>query len=311
MGDFVALYQELTIFKLKEILQHILLTIFLSFILLSCEKEYRVGKVKGKLTLNSTFCSLDTQWTLRLGKTANPYEYDMLSPVINASVSISSDNGVTDEFMHLRNGIYVFDYISQTDVVYKIHVICDGFDEIFAKSTIPEKDSIFLSDKELIINNEGEKNLKFTFTDSSSRESYLMIKHIVYKEIVSLNNDTIPFLDTVWIQGIGDVFEQNLPDNAITKSLFVDKKVDVKEISFQSYGGFQKNKELIRGVSKIEIYFCSKDFYEYQKSLELYKWNNHAVNTSIVNSTSLYSNIDQGLGIFAGYNKRVLIDTFK
>ncbi len=279
--------------------------------LLSCEKIYKPSAAKSKLVINSNFNPLDTPWILQISKTANPYENDEIVPILNAAVSVSSDNGLNDKFKHLSDGTYVFKYIPQAKQDYEIHIKCDGYDEVFAKSAIPDKDSISYYKKELITNQEGEKNIKFTFTDYSLKESFLIIKHIVYKEIVSLNNDTIPFLDTVWIQGVGDIFEQILPDYANTKIIFVDKKAGVKDISFQSYDGFQKDDNLIKGISEIEVCFCSKEYFEYQKSLELYKWNNKAVNTSIVNSTSLYSNIEDGLGIFAGYNKRILIDTFK
>ncbi len=72
-----------------------------------------------------------------------------------------------------------------------------------------------------------------------------------------------------------------------------------------------KDENLIEGISYFQIFSCSKDFYDYQKSLQLFKWNQEQNSTSIINPASVYTNIENGLGIFAGYDKQIIINKFK
>ena len=281
----------------------------MSLTLISCEKNYVVETSKNKLVLNS-FVSPDSRWIINLTATKSPYYDNSIYDVTNASINISSGDTGIGFFNNVGNGLYTTDFMPKVKDVLKITVKNGGFEEVYAESSIPDRIFLYGLKKEFVINSDNEKNIKYSFYGSSSCD-YLLIRHIVYKESVSLNNDTIPFTDTVSIVGYGDIFEDILPSYANTKSLFVKKKTFNQLISFQSYDGFAKSDNLVKGISKIEVITCSKEYYDYQKSLLLYNWNNKEVNTSIINSSGLYSNIENGLGIFAGFNKRILLDTFK
>ena len=277
--------------------------------LISCEKNYTVEPSKSKLVLNS-FVSPQTKWSIKLSTTKSPYYDNIIQNVQNASISVLSGGSGIGFFKYEGNGIYTTDYIPKANDILEVKVDKEGFKEISASSSIPRSILLYGLSKEFVINSDNEKNVKYTFYGSSPCD-YLIIRHIVYKESVSLNNDTIPFIDTVSIVGVGDIYEDVLPSYANTKILFIKKKSFAPAISFQSYDGFIKNDNIVRGISTIEVLTCSKEFYDFQKSSTLFKWNNREVNTTIINSSGLYSNVNNGLGIFAGFNKRILLDTFK
>ncbi len=296
---------------MKVILQYISLTIFLSIIFLSCEKNYPVRGSEKKLVLNSVFTA-DSSWRLKLTNTKDPYSEDSILTISDASISIILDKNNIGFFSHTSNGIYTTDYVPKAKDVLSIEIKKDGYEDITANTYIPRKILLRGLSKEIVVNNENEKNIRYILLGDIAENYYLIVRHIVYKESVSLNNDTIPFLDTVSIQGVSSFFENILPPYANVKCLFGFRKNNSQEkISFQSYDGFVKNENLIKGISRIEVYSCSKEYYEYQKSLVRYKWSNHDINTSIINSSELYTNVNNGLGVFAGFNKVILLDTFK
>jgi hypothetical protein len=57
----------------------------------------------------------------------------------------------------------------------------------------------------------------------------------------------------------------------------------------------------LEGISKFEVIDFSKDYFEYMISNLLYNSSTKESQTTIINPVDYYSNIKNGIGIFAGY----------
>jgi len=312
VGDLLALYLKLKLFNLKVILQSLLLTIFLSITFLSCERAYDVDDIKkNSLLVLSSFFMPDSNLIVQLSSSRNPYFDEAQDSLINIKLKLINKKDTFSDFVSGSNGSFILNESLEKNVMYSIIVNCDNFKKISASSFIPEKFDSLSFTKQLIVNSENENNIKFVIKSSKVSNSFLILRHIILKT-VKINDELISFKDTAWIQPFSDGFEQILPTYASTKTLFSNIFRENEEISFLSYDGFDiNNSNLIKGISVIELFSCSEDYYNYQKDLTRYNWNNKNINSSIINTSSIFSNVKNGFGIFAGFNKYVLRDTFK
>lgn len=298
-------------FNLKNIQQSLLLTIFFSLAFISCERNYEIdtSQYQNELVLNSFF-TVDSTISIKLSISNSPYSNNSNQSVRLANVTLFASDGSYYTMDYLNNGIFLSNIYPKIGLTYKLVGSLSDYGKIESTSYVPKKLHVKSFEKKNIINQDGEKNLELEIEFEKDSNKYVVIRHIVEKTVVSLNKDTIGYRDTVLIQGLSESFESILPDYSVHK-IILAKIGDFSSLKFLSYDGFKKYDNLIKGISKFEIYSCSKDYYEYQKDLQLYNWNNANVNSSIINSNGLYSNISNGLGIFAGFNKIIVTDTFK
>ena len=301
-------------FILKKIMQYIALTIFLPIFFSSCEKEYvpDVDLYKDVIVLNS-FISPDTNLILHLSNSNSSFSAIDILPILNAQIYLETqDSLITTNFYYLGKGNYISDYVPIINNNYKINVSHENFINVISESYIPKNVIVDSYYSEVKTNSENDNVLESRFSISYDKEVYLIFRHIVDKKYLSIYQDTISYTDTVWIQRVDDLFESLLPNYAINNILFTHLKEGGRtNIFLQSRDGFVKDEQLISGTSIFEIFTCSEDYYKYQKSLQIYNWNKEDNNSSIVNPSSIYNNIENGLGVFAGFNKIVLTNKYK
>jgi len=285
----------------------------MSITFLACEKAYEVDLSNNhdQIVVNS-FISNDSLIKLHLSISGSPFSNDIKNySVDKAIIKLTDSNGELFDVNYIEDGFYIASERATIEKKYYLSVQLDSLETIEASSIIPKNYSINLLEKKEVINSDGVKNLEISMTLENSVNKYLVIRHIVDKKVLSLAKDTVSYSDTIWIYGEDSIFDTQLPDYSVKKMIFSKLENDLNKIKFYSYDGFIKESNLISGISKFEILSCSEDYYKYQKELQLYNWNSSNISSSIINSVSLYSNIEHGLGIFAGFNKVIVRDTFK
>ena len=301
---------------MKKILHIYTLTFLFCTLLFSCEKEYIIKDYpKPRLTVNCFFNN-DSFLTIRLTTTKNPYLHDNILPVKNAKISISyfknGENNVIDNFDNDNDGNYSISVKPLINTTYHLVVTDSVYGEVKAKGYIPNNLKIDSLKSRIDVNNENEKVLKTSLFLNIKDSSFVLIRHIVRKKILSLNKDTIEISDTAWLDTNDDKFKNVLPESAINKNLFAKlNNPNDNELTFESYDGFKKDDNLIEGISYFEVIEGSEDYYKYQISKVLYNWNKTENLSSIVDPVSFYSNIEGGFGAFAGYRKKVIQQNFK
>lgn len=285
------------------------LTFFLLLAFYSCEQELAIDQCikENRLVLNCIITS-DSTMQFYLGKTSSPYIFsDFEQDVDNAAVSFS--NSTNDQILIRKNDYepgYSFPEKLQNNSLYTIKIDYPGFTGISAQSYLPSKIEIRDYEGEIEKNDKNETILTNKFTINTSQSEFLAVRQIIYERIVNIFGDTISFTDTAWISPAGYSLNSILPGNAINNILFTELNQNtVAEIGFESYDGFIKSENLIEGISEFEFISCSEQYYNYLRSYILYTWNKKDANSSVLYPLSVFSNVENGFGIFGGYDKTV------
>ncbi len=277
----------------------------------SCEKDYDVGLncKHQKIVVDCIFNS-DSAPVVQLSKTSSPYFSNLYSPIDSAVINILGSSEVIDSFEYIGDGFYKASKNLKGKSPYALSVKV-GDTVVTAQSYLPAGFVVNSAVHQEIKFGDNKKLLKSEFNISAAGEKYLMLTHIVRKKSLTNNNDTIEFENDVWIEGEENFFDKVLPEESPQKILL--KKIESDNFSFTVYSadGYVKDGNTIEGQSFFNFYSCSEEYYNFVKSKMLYQLNNIDNKSSIVNTNGIYSNIYNGFGIFAGYNKVEVVNEFK
>lgn len=295
-------------------LLNISLTFFLLLFMIACERERNTDFLKknDELTIYC-FIDQDTIVKIQVGSTFFPYD-TLFNNIIsgNCHIDISNKNNfvklIATSTPNIYNVIPAFD----CNTLYNLKIDHQGFDIAEASTSIPEKPSI-LNCNTKIIEDQNIKKLKIKLLISNKDCSNILVRHILNKKVKYATGDTISVTDTAWIEGISQNIDNFLPQNSLGKELFfsVIPGID-NDLEFVSYDGFTKDLNLIEGKSYFEVTACSKEYYLYNKSKLIFEWNkSHVSDGNNIPYNNIYTNVKNGLGIFAGFNSNYYIQRYK
>ena len=276
---------------------------------MSCEREMGMDKYgyEDRLVLNC-FITSDSAMELVLGKTSSPYEEpDWEIDIEDATIYFEdADNNYVSILKNDSGSGYSFPEKIRNNSIYTVRIEYPGLPVIAARDYLPSKIEIVDYEGNIIKNDENETVLDNRFTINAGLARFMAVRHTISEKIVNIHGDTISFLDTAWISPSGKGLKSILPGNAINKILFAELNENTEiRFSFESYDGFAKSDNLIEGVSVFELISCSEQYYDFLKTSLLYSWNKEDKNKSIIFPVSVFSNIENGFGIFCGYEKVV------
>lgn len=278
------------------------LTFFLVFFLFSCERELQIdiAQYKDKLVLISNFTS-DTTIDFHLSKTKSPYiDGTNVIDLSIAEISLHNEkSGNLDFFFNSTKGIInLYEKVYPGNIV-TIEVKYPGMENISASCIFPNKVSILGHTDQLIKDIDNNDVLLHRIQLKTNKTEYLIIRNTITKRVRSLSGDTITLRDTAWINSnSADIFSV-LPSNAINTELFAKLKIDSEmTLEFLSNDGFPKGDNFVDGISEIELICCDKNYFHYISSSTLSNWNNAFSNSTIISPVSVFTNINNGLGVF-------------
>ncbi|MDD3686639.1 MAG: DUF4249 family protein [Bacteroidales bacterium] len=234
-----------------------------------------------KITVNSILIQDEfAQLHLSLTDELNPSE---LTNINNAVIEMFNQDSVIISFAYVGNGIYNSDYIVKENDYFTLNVLTDN-DFVNAKCEIPERPEIFnfYVNENGWVNNEGilQPKVNFTIPNNTSQEQYFEAYIVIYNETADNVNEEYPILYF---------------DNTSFCTEVISKSIKIEHHSF-SYPPEKHQYQLI-------IKSVDKNYYYYVKSLEDYNLSRYPdfSNSSIV-PLNLFSNIENGYGIFCGYS---------
>ena len=234
--------------------------------------------------------------------------YDTLVPLVQNAVAIIKNKQTSDTLINMGNGLYRSNIIAQTGQIYSIEVQTAGLESVSAMDTLPEtgifkitnfipeakydEDGDLYSEIEIEINDPAdEKNyyelaaMRFNEYEDYDEDGNIIITHSVY--FTGLRSDN------VYVQNEGDADYYPLTI-LLSDELFNGKTVRIKTYVFYNKGFIKEWYVLYRNVSKT--------YYQYKKKLiRHYENQYHDFWDGTGNPVQLYSNIENGYGIFAGY----------
>ncbi|MGE5356115.1 MAG: DUF4249 family protein [Deltaproteobacteria bacterium] len=291
------------------------LTFFLLLILSSCERPFPVDNYSepDKLVLN---CFIDSDSTLQLDLSKSSSPYNEFKPHLqqsNAVLTLKDEKGQKINLTRQENSnLYKTGNKLKNGEIYSMNVEFEGFEDIRAYSLFPENVSDYSYSGQVIVNDDNQKVLYSKFSFNPNQNKYLIIRHTLKKKLISIKGDTVTYTDTSWVNPKSNNIEHVLPQNAVNKLLFVNIKGDGPEIvEFESYDGFEKNDNLIEGYSYFELISCSEQYYKYLKSLLQYYWNKNSADPGVFTPVTVFSNVENGHGIFAGFSTVIIEKKYK
>jgi hypothetical protein len=262
------------------------------FVVISCTEELSIDldKHESKLVVNSIFCP-PNNININISKSISILDTDTLNYIDNANIQLFCKGEIVENMVYNARGFYSSsnaNFIPGNE--YSIIVDAPNFNKVTAKSLVPlpcpmqRLDTITFEDELLYC--------EFGFNDDPNTSNYYLIE-VKSKFPIMRGDSTLSNQVDIMIS---DVIVENGAFGEVQNRIFFSDEMiqqSVYEISFI----LNKTKILNsfnNGSNTIYIYFknISEEYYLYLKSY-------HASKTK---QKEVYSNINNGYGIFASYN---------
>jgi len=312
----------------KKMKKFIIISFLFALIFSSCEKTIiiEIPDNGRKLVLNSLF-SNDSVLSLSLIKSKYildnsyndnyRYEYDSIS---NAKVSLFAGDQFIEQLNEVSKGKYQSNYIMKSGVNYKIKVEAEGFPELSAESQIPEKTDILNLDVYETRDEEGYETTGFTlrFKDNPDETNYYLIE--AFERVTRRDVDWETGTDTI-ISYINSLYVYSSDPNTISDDWGLSNGILVNDeilngqdyflkffaysssyYYYDEYGNYVPDENVISINYIVYLNSVSEDYYLYYKSLSKHLI---AQDEFFMEPVQVYTNIENGFGIFAGYSTDV------
>ena len=289
---------------------YLLLIIALTYI--SCEKviPFEGDVTIPKLVINSIFQS-DSTFKVHVSSSRSVLDTDSFQNITDAVVNINDGNGnIIETLNHQENGFYVGQTFPQENQTYTLQVTHPNYVNITSMDSLPLSIVINSVDTSTIVDPINGDRLQITmnFEDpGSSQNFYLIETYSINEYLVIKNSDTSEYeLDTAkqYMVLTDEVF-QNGGSPWREQGLFNDllfngqNKALELEIPYENLSGNEAGYNWSYKTLGVRVYLhnISRSYYYFRTSLELYQ---SASGNPFAQPVQVYSNIENGFGVFAG-----------
>ncbi len=260
--------------------------IFISLLLINsaCRKlvQDEFADFENKITVNSIFVE-DENAEIHLSFTNKLNEHE-LNTINSAIIEVYNQDSVLLNFQNISNGKYVSDYIIKENDSFNLKIIVDK-DSVIANCHIPAKTEIldFQVNENAWVGNEGDTQpeIHFTISTDKTKNQYFEADIIIYYQESDYIEESyaIAYFDNI-----------NHDIDSLSKSVKIQH-------SHYSYPPKKYKYQLMIKSVDFNYYNYAKSFVDY----ELSRYPDFS-NLGVV-PENLFSNIENGYGIFCGYAK--------
>lgn len=272
----------------------------------SCRKviEIDLPPADSKVVVNSFFTD-GNPIKVHLSKSIGVL--DNIIPECNNATIILLINNVKTDTLYPDNGYYYSHVLAERRKNYSLIVHVPDMDSVFCEDIIPEKtilqncictDSVLIDEDGFIIN-----ELKLDFKDYAGPSFY---------EVELSPKDTVNnYITGLWFKKNTDpvITSTGLLDYHPKTLIFSDKMFDGKQCSLKIYFAYNWEPNF-----RLKLFFrsVSESYFKYKEKQIAYLFSLDAdIFTGMSEPINLYSNINGGYGIFAGYSSDEKIITVK
>lgn len=264
--------------------------------------------------MNAVFTQ-DSVWLIELTSSSNLYDPSSVSlPIEDALVTIIEDNGQSAcDMYHLGAGIYQSnDCFPEANQHYKLIVESPKYGIATARSNVPVGGKATV---EKVCTNNGEIKIELELQDSSQHKNHFIWDLVEVTVIEEIKKELTKGIETInidkWLDGRGNNNPIKIGStSAITPidllssegkhtSTLTAQNGDIKSITTIEGGQTITTKTMLRVMT------VSPEFFKYYKSIEDYIIYED-YKTSESEPIRTFSNIDGGVGLFAGYTVQYL-----
>ena len=290
-----------------------LLPIFLilsALTLSNCTKEieFDAQDIAPRIVVNSLFTN-DSIWSAHISRSVGVLETTSYTTIDNASVNIFDDNAnLVTTLTHQGDGLYTSPtgVTPQANQSYTIEASASGYESVNASNSIPSAVPIYQLDTVTSTNSDGETILEatITFQDPPNISNYYMLEVFVtgmyYDE---WEQDSIEIREPLQIScddiNVETVNRFNFGgfENTYLYLMLKDQNFDGENYSLTfSVINYAELKEMDL-FGEIRLVNTSEEYFNYLKSFNMYQ---RTINNPFATPVQVYSNVNNGMGIFAG-----------
>lgn len=285
------------------------LLLFICTAFLACETivEFDLPETEPQLVLNSLF-NTDSTLTVYLYKSRGVEESSALpETVAGALVTLSDGNGnILATLTEQSPGIYTSSFVANAGVHYHIKAEKEGYKTVSAADKIPQNQVVLDSYrviKKYDINEQAFYHISLTIDDPPGNDFYEVMVRTRYSTLVD------------YVVYSGEAVEKLHSDDHVISEhtnggnylLFKDVQFNArqKELVIYSYFSFPDcvTNCSVNAIMELQINKVSPAYYNYKETMALQTSIN---DNPFAEPVSVYSNIRNGYGIFAGYSQRIL-----
>ena len=283
-----------------------------SLIYISCEKVIPFeGDVNTpKLVINSVFES-DSTFKVHVSSSRSVIDTSSFENIDDAVVTIKDGNGnVIEVLNHVVNGFYKGQVLPEENTTYILEVNHPNYAKITASDSLPSPIIINSVDTSTILDpiNGNRLRISMNFDDPENNQNYYLLETYSVNEYLIVENlDTIEYeLDTTkQFMVLTDEVFQNGGSPWRDQGLFNDllfngqnKTLEI-EIPNENWSGSEDGYDWSYKTLSLRLYLhnITISYYYYRTSLELFQ---NASGNPFAQPVQVYSNIENGFGVFAG-----------
>ena len=274
----------------------------------SCEEavDLDLEVPKSRLVISSSFIP-DQPVVLQLSAT-QPRGADPVGPIMDARVTLYEGMDLAEELTYFpspesdRPGIYrTKKFRPQAGHQYTIHVSALGYDPVTAISTIPEAigiNSLAVTGMS-VSEQEGtalyDYHLLVDYADPANQTNYydLRILQMVVPFKLDSRGDTVRLQP--YVKSVQTPVHQTFNGQVVSILLQDKPMAPVLDVHLQCR--LDPRSELL-GQVIAELRTVSPEYYFYQRSINR---PDELLNSGLKDPVIIFNNVDQGLGVFAGY----------
>ena len=293
---------------MKKLILFLSATSFLLFTNCTKEIEFDAQDIAPRIVVNSLFTN-DSLWTANISRSVGVLETTSYTSINNADISIFNGNGVlvttlTDQ----GDGLYTSPTGATpvADELYTIEVNASGYTSVSATNRIPTAVQINSIDTVSSTNSDGQTILETTinFQDPPTNENYYMVEVLVKGTWIDFfEGDTIEFREPLEIS-CNDVNVETVNrfnfggfENTYLYLMLKDENFDGEDYALTfSVINYAELKDL-ELFGEIRLVNTSEAYFNYLKSFNMYQ---SASGNPFATPVQVYSNVENGMGIFAG-----------
>jgi len=275
-----------------------IILVFLSCFILGCEKEVQIDLPEHKTqpVLNCLF-SQDSIFKVHLSKTVSIVN-NFSSKISDATVHLY-ENELFIEELTFDGNIYTSTILPKTNIKYQIKVNTPKFQNITAFDYTPSKPNFISTSYQENVYTDEEgydmSQLTIEFQDNPNKKNYYEVVFYAKEET------SIPFVP---------YFDEKNNDPVLLNEELLKLAPEILVFSDELFNGttykLKINYSSIEDNLGLKIYFrhITENYYNYKKRLIIHLYNQeHDIWEGVGEPVTMYTNIEGGYGIFAGYSE--------
>lgn len=292
----------------------LIIIFFLAFIFTSCEKEikFKQKDVEPKIVINALL-NTDSAWVINVSHSLNILDKNKPKELPDANVVLKDMEGnILEVLNHSADGNFISANNSKPifGKSYQLEVTHKNYKTIEANTVIPTPVFFEIIDTtKVVFKSEESMRVRIRFTDPAAEANYYFIKAMVeYKSyLFDEFGNIVDSMYNNYPEQIGSSnlnFENLDENNSKSSELYLkDNLINGKTVEidlYMNYFLFQLNE-----FSNISLVLASagKDFYLHKISKNKH---DNIQDNPFAEPVIIYSNIKNGIGIFAGYSYTAL-----